>query len=166
MRLIQKNLLALILFFALSACGFQLRGETQLPTNMKRVHIGIADQFSPLARELSAALKRAGAVVENQSGEGIAEISIPTHTIQTDVLSVSDAARVQEFIVRYRLELNIIGSDGKALLSQIPIELSREFSYDQTQALGAANEEALIKKELQRDMLRAVMNRISAIKRE
>lgn len=158
-----KRFTLAILLGALSACGFQLRQDIQLPATMQRVHIAIDDNHSPIARDLAVALTRAGATVEVNSADGIAELSIPVNVQSTEVLSVSDAARVQEFIVRHRLEMSITGSDGKVLLDKTEINLNRDFSYDQTQALGAANEEALIKKELQTEMVRAVMNRIGAL---
>ena len=36
----------------LSACGYHLRGEAQLPPGMERVHVDSSDQFGPLKRKV------------------------------------------------------------------------------------------------------------------
>ena len=43
------------------------------------------------------------------------------------------------------------------------MELDRDFTYDETQALGAAAEEELLRKELQREMVREILRRIALI---
>src|ERR1700682_6234926 len=136
----------------LSACGFHMRGEVQLPAGMQRVHVQIADPYSPLGRDLEAALKRSGAKVENAAGEGIAEISIPAVSIAPIVRSVGANAFVNEFSMVYHVEMQITDANGKILMPKQVTEHSREFTFDQTQAIGTSAEQDEIKKEMERDM--------------
>jgi LPS-assembly lipoprotein len=148
--------------FALSACGFHMRGEVRLPPAMQRVHVQIADPYSPLGRDLESALKRAGAKVENAAGEGIAEISIPAVSIAPVVRSVGANAFVNEFSMVYHVEMQITDANGKVLMPKQVIEHSREFTFDQTQAIGTSAEQDEIKKEMERDMVPALLRRIEA----
>jgi len=154
--------LTLLAALALSACGFHMRGEVRLPPGMQRVNVQIADPYSPLVRDLEAALARSGAKVENAAGEGIAEISIPAISLAPVVRSVGANAFVNEFSMVYHVEMQITDANGKTLMPRSVIEHSREFTFDQTQAIGTSAEQDEIKKEMERDMVQALLRKIEA----
>lgn len=155
----------LVLLAAMVAgCGFRLREEVALPEALARVRIDSPDPYGALERDLAAALERAGAdVVEDPAG--VAVLRIPVDAMATEPLSVSEAARVQEYLVRYRVELEAVDAENAVLLPLAPIELTRDYSFDETQALGAAAEEELLRKELRREMVQQVLRRIERIAR-
>lgn len=157
-----RPLLILAAAASLGACGFHLRGEAKLPSGMQRVHLSVADPYSPLKRDLEAALGRSGATLAGAPGDGVAEISIPAVSIAPVVRSVGANAFVNEFSMVYHVELEISGPDGKLLLPRQTIEHKREFTFDQTQAIGTSAEQDEIKKEMERDMVQDVLRRIEA----
>ncbi|HET9190495.1 MAG TPA: LPS assembly lipoprotein LptE [Rudaea sp.] len=149
----------------LSACGFQLRGEAKLPADLQRVHVAVSDAFSPLKRDIEAALARSGATVESAPGEHVAEITLSAVALAPVVRSVGANATVNEFSMVYHVELGIQGSDGKTLLTPQVIEHSRAYTFDQTQAIGSNAEQDEIKKSMERDMVDAIMRKIDAVAR-
>ena len=66
---ILRNIVIIACVLTLSACGFKMRGEANLSAALQRVHVQSADPFSPLKRDLDAALARSGAKVEDKSGD-------------------------------------------------------------------------------------------------
>jgi len=149
----------------LVGCGFHLAKEAQLPASMQRVHIAIADAGSPLAKDLAKALPRSGVTVVDQAGPGVAVMNITANSISTDVLSVGGNARANEYALRYHVEFEVDDAAGVAILPKQTIELSREFTFDATQALGVAAEVDLLTKELERDMVQTILRRIDAMSR-
>lgn len=149
----------------LCACGFHMRKEAVLPPGMATVVVQGADPFSPLGRDLAVALERAGSTVVDKTGDGVAVMNITTNRIGTDVLSVGGNARANEYSMRYHVEFNVSDSAGKAVLDRQVIELSREYTFDATQATAVAAEEDLLRKELQREMVQAIMRRLDALGR-
>jgi LPS-assembly lipoprotein len=147
----------------LTGCGFHLRKEAELPAGMQRVHVEIADPSSALARDLSKALSRSGATVVAEAGEGVAELKIGANTLSTDVLSVGGTARANEYALRLHVEFEVTDAAGTAILPKQTIELSREFTFDATQALGVAAETDLLGKELERDMVQTILRRLEAL---
>ena len=161
-----RKIFVLASALTLSACGFQLRGEANLSAELQRVHVQIADQFSPLKRDLEAALARSGAKVEEKSADGIAEISLTNVSLAPVVRSVGASAFVNEFSMIYHVELSISGADGKSLLPLQTIEHSREFTFDQSQAIGTNVEQDEIKKEMERDMVATIVRKVDAAGRK
>lgn len=155
-----------VVVLALSACGFQLRGEAKLPADLQRVNVAVSDAFSPLKRDVEAALARSGATVENAPGDHIAEITLSAVSLAPVVRSVGANATVNEFSMVYHVELSIRGSDGKTLLPTQVIEHSRDYTFDQTQAIGSNAEQDEIKKGMERDMVQAIMFKIASVGHE
>jgi LPS-assembly lipoprotein len=155
----------LALGLALAGCGFHLRGEVHLAAELERVHVQSADPFGPLKRDLEAALARAGAKVEPAPGDGVAEVSLAAVSLAPIVRSVGANAFVNEFSMVYHVELEITDGAGKTLLPKQVIEQSRVYTFDQTQAIGTGAEQDEIKKEMERDMVQAVLRKIEAVGR-
>ncbi len=148
---------------AIAGCGFHLRQEANLPATMKKVHIQISDPTSPLAKELAKALPRSGTEVVETVEPGVAVMNISANTFSTDVLSVGGNARATEYSLRYHVEFEVEDAGGTALLPKQTIELSRDFTFDASQALGVAAEVDLLTRELQRDMTQTILRRLEAI---
>ena len=157
-----RHSIALVAMLALplAACGFHLRREAQLPPSMQRMHIEIADASSPLAKGLAKALPRSGVQVVDAAGAGAAVMRIGANTLSTEVLSVGGNARATEYVLRYHVEFAVDDAAGTAIVPKQTIELSRDFTFDASQALGVAAETDLLGKELQRDMVQAILRRI------
>ena len=156
--------LLLLILASLAGCGFQLRGEAELPAVARTVTIEAVDPLSPLKRDLEAAFKRAGATVKDAGGEGVATLKLPLMRLSTEPVSVSSQVRGKEYRVRYEVEVELTAPDGSVLLPRTKIELTREYSYDETQALGAQAEEELLRKEMARDMVQQVLRRVERAK--
>src|SRR3569833_2043064 len=129
----------------LTACGFHMRGEVTLPRGLQRVHVQIADPFSPLKRDLEAALRRGGATIEKNPGTDVADVIISAVSIGPVGRSVGANAYVNEFSMIYHVELQISDANNKVLIPKQVIEHSREFTFDQTQAIGTTAEQDEIK---------------------
>ena len=160
--------LVVITLFTLTivACGFHLREEVRLPSGMQRLSIQGADSLSPLGRDLRKALTRAGAEVVEASGERSSVLRIGSNVLKTDVLSVGGNARANEYTIRYHVEFDVVSATGVSLLPVQTIELTRDFTFDASQALGIAAEQDLLTDELQRDMVQAILRRLEAIGHE
>ena len=148
---------------ALAGCGFHLRKEANLPASMKKVHVQGADPTSPLVKELVKALPRSGTEVVDAVAADVAVMNISANAFSTDVLSVGGNARATEYALRYHVEFEVQDAGGTALLPKQTIELTRDFTFDASQALGVAAEVDLLTQELQRDMTQAILRRLEAM---
>ena len=154
---------SLIVAALLAGCGFQLRKEAELPASMQRVHLEISDPSSQLAKDLGKALVRSGSQVVDGMGADVAVMKFTANTFSTDVLSVGGNARANEYAIRYHVEFEVQDAAGTSILPRQTIDLSRDFTFDATQALGVAAETDLLSKELERDMVQAILRRLEVL---
>lgn len=159
--LLVTALLALVLLAG--GCGFQLRGEVSLPETMQRLRLDMADAGPPIRRELAESLQRGGVTLVPPDDTDSALLRVPVNLAFTEALTISEQARVREFAVRHRVVLEVRAADGTVLLPQQEILLERDFVFDETDALGVAGQEEVLRRDLEREMVRAILRRIESI---
>lgn len=164
MQIIGRAILVTALL-ALAGCGFHLREQAQLPESLKKLHLEVADPGSLLVRDLPDALERAGATIEATGGPGIATLRVPVSSLGPEALSVGATARVREYTMRYKVEVEAVDAAGAVVMPRQAIELTRDYTFDETQAVGVAAQEDELKKQLQRDMVQAILRRLAALGR-
>lgn len=145
---------------AFSACGFQLRGESDLPAAMERTHLALADENGELARALRPLLESAGAELVT-AGEDGATLLVDQDRMRREILTVGRQARVSEFQLRYQVRFMLRDASGATLVPERSLELTRDFTFDEASVLGKANEEELLREELYGEMARLILFHLS-----
>jgi len=158
--------LSIAMLAALAGCGFHLRGNINLSSSLSRVRVTSSDPGGPLKANIEDTLRRSGATIEVNPGDGIAEIKMTGVASSTNVGSVGTNARVNEFVMVYHVDLEITDGQGKVILPKQPIELNRRFTFDQTQAIATGAEQEQIQREMVRDVTQAIVRKIDVLQRK
>lgn len=157
--------LPVLLALLLSACGFHLREPLTLPPDLAGVQIVARDPYSPLAQSLTRSIERAGVVVAERRGPGVALLRILSERWDSQAISVDQFGRAQEFTLRYAAVFTLEGINGEELVPQQVIELSRDYVSLPRNSSGSESEREMLSRELQREMAAAVLRRIDAVNR-
>jgi LPS-assembly lipoprotein len=154
--------LALLALTALTAgCGFQLRGQAELP---------FETLFIPGSTPLVVELKRnvvAGSRTRLVASPGEAQAVLGFTQEQRDkiILSFNTAGRVSEYQLRYRVGFRVTDSKGgQVYLPTSEIQLTRDVSYSDEQVLAKEAEEVQLYRDMQRDMVQLIMRRLVTAK--
>ena len=155
---------AAVLVFALLAagCGFHLQGAVRTPPEMARTYVDAVDEYSPFYRELRRALIAEGVELVEDAASATAILAISVDVTDQRVLSVSARNVPTEYEVYYTIEYSI-ASGEKVLLRTRDVTLTRDYTYDTTQVLGKAREEAVLREDIVRNLVRIVLTQISSI---
>jgi len=150
----------------LSACGFQLRQSQALPASLSPLRMEIVDPYSDLGGDLGEALQRAGLALSEGGASGpVARLQISRDEVGLAPLTIGTSGRVQEYALRYVVQISLTDVDGGVVLPRQEIELSRDYAFDTAESLGSPGEEEVVREELRRDMVAAIMRRIEAAAR-
>ncbi|MES2347253.1 MAG: LPS assembly lipoprotein LptE [Pseudomonadota bacterium] len=158
----------LALSLVLSACGFHLRGDgghytLPFPT----MYVGLPES-SPLAIDLKRNIRANGgtAIVNSpKDADGVIEvISDPEKTRTKSILSLNSNGRVRQYLLSYNIVFRVLDKQGKELLGNTQLLLTRPIDFNETQLLAKEQEEALLYKDMQTDLVQQMMRRIAAIK--
>lgn len=154
--------LLLALCLALGACGFQLRRELALPAGLDAIRVETGDPYGALQRHLEQALQRAGASTAEGSP---AVLRVLSARIEQKPLSIGIGGRVQEYLLQYHAEIELLDGSGRSVLPRQALELEREYRFDTGDALGSPGEEEVLRRDLERAMGEAILRRIDAVLR-
>lgn len=156
------SLLLAILAFALSGCGFQLRGEADLPPEMLLTHMDVDDPYSTLARRVQTLLEQNG-VQFVSADRATAILEIPLNQVSTSVLTIADNARVREYRVSHTVQFRLLDAGGTELLTLQTLRQSREVSFDEQKILASSREQEYLKQDLAEDLARLLVSRLESV---
>ncbi|RZT08098.1 LPS-assembly lipoprotein [Duganella sp. CF402] len=153
---------------ALTGCGFHLRGDSghyTLP--FPTLYVGLPES-SPLAIDLKRNIRaNGGTTVVNaaKDADGVIEVlTNPEKTKTKTILSLNSNGRVRQYLLTYNIVFRVLDKQGNELLGPTTITLTRPIDFNETQLLAKEQEEALLYKDMQTDLVQQMMRRIAAVK--
>ena len=153
---------ALMLTVTLSSCGFQLRGQYELPFSSVFISTyGASVIASALKRELTNIPTK----LMPSAKDADAQLNIFEDRRERQILSLSGAGRVREYELKLRVSYQLVDAKGSVFIPTSEIQLSRILSYDDSRIIAKQQEEALLYQDMERDAVGQILRRMTAIKR-
>jgi LPS-assembly lipoprotein len=146
----------------LAACGFQLRGDVVIP--FRDLYI-TAPANSPIAADLTRKLQATNTKLAASAAVADGRLAIVDEFRDKIILSLSAAGRVIEYQFKLRVAYQLTDSKGAVLIERSEVNLLRNMSYDDAFVLAKQQEEALLFKDMQNDVVQQILRRLSQVKR-
>lgn len=146
----------------LAACGFQLRGSYSLPYESLFVDM-------PDASVVGAGLKRqiragTGTRLADNKDDAQGVFIQVTDLRERQILSLSTAGRVREVRLRFRYAYRVVDPKGRELVAITGIEITRDLTYDDSAVLAKEQEELVLWRDMENDLIQQLMRRLAAVK--
>jgi LPS-assembly lipoprotein len=153
-----SSTLVLLTVLLLTACGYHLRGELDLPSELKSIYL---EGASPQLREQFKKAVESSAVqlVDTRAAAGMI-VTIANEENLKRSLSLGAGGRSNQYGLEYRLNYEITDAKEKILQKSQPIEVRREYFNDQQLILGKDNEEIVIRTEMYQQAVRTIINQV------
>ena len=148
---------------ALAGCGFQLRGSATLPDSLKIMYIQGISLQQGLGLELKRGLTRNDVVVLDSYQKGSAVLTVLDNKYERRVLSVGSDAKVSEYGLHGSLTFKVTAEGDQIMIESQKVEAQRDYRFDQNEVLAADQEEELLRKELNQQLVQSVLRRLSAL---
>jgi len=146
----------------LAACGFQLRGTTQLPFKTVYVQAPVTSQF---ALQLKRAVEAATTTrVTDSAGHAEVVLQILNELQEKEILSLTGGGRVSEFLLRYRVSFRLTDRLNREHIPASEIVLRRDYTFDDEQLLAKESEEALLFRDMRTHAVQQLLRRLQATK--
>jgi LPS-assembly lipoprotein len=146
----------------LSGCGWRLQGTTRLSPVMATTYVETDDRFTDFNRALRESLQASGARLASKPEEATAVVRIIRDQSGQRVLTVSARNTPEEYEVFYMVEYSVNGRTEELIAPQ-KIELTRDYSYDETTVLAKQREQAVLREALARDLAGLVIRRLASL---
>lgn len=158
----RRRLLLAGLALGLAGCGFRLRGQQTMA--LRTVYLAVPPN-SPVGAEIARNLRASGDVTlvnERKQAQGIVELLGETRDRQ--VLAVNAQGRAREFTLILATRFRVVAPDGTELLAPTTLSARRDISINDADILAREQEEGLLYRDMQSDIVRQMINRIAAIR--
>jgi len=159
---LSSRALALALALVLAGCGFRLRGTAEVPFETLYVPGATSGIALDLKRNIQAGTK---ARVVDDPGKADAVLQFTEETRQKEILSLTGTGRVREFQLRYRVAFRVHDGKGAEYVPTNTIQLTRDVTFNDSEILAKEQEEQLLFRDMQFDMVQQIMRRLAAAKR-
>ena len=154
--------IALTAAAVLAGCGFQLRQTPPLP--MRSIALVGFSKTSPLAAALKKELERAGVALRDNPAQAEAVFDALADAREKTVAASTAAGQVREVQLRVRLRFRVASPAGQLLLPPSDLLLTRDMSYNESAALAKQQEELLLYRAMEDDIVAQVLRRLASVK--
>jgi LPS-assembly lipoprotein len=158
----RRHFLAAFAALTLAGCGFQLRGPR--PLAFSTIHVGISNQ-TEFGTALRRRIRTSGTteIVEDPSRADV-RLEILRNQPEREILTLSGAGKVREFELRHVITFRLVDRAGTELIHPTSISAKRQYNFDDSQVLAKEQEEALLFRDMQGDLIEQLMRRLTAVK--
>ena len=144
-----------------SACGFRLRGTAEVPFQSLYVPGATSGIALDLKRNVQAGT-RARVVDDPKDADAVLQFTEESRA--KEILSLTAAGRVREFQLRYRVGFRVHDGKGADFVPSNVIQLTRDVTFNDAEILAKEQEEQLLFRDMQADMVQQILRRLAAAK--
>ena len=156
------RLIAAVPVLPLAGCGFEPRRPPTLPYGTVQL-VGFP-QRSAFTEELKRSIEASGStrVVESVAQAQVVLEALEDHRDKS-VAAQTGAGQVREFTLRTTLRFRVRTPSGRLLIRDTELQLSRDMTYNETNALAKEQEETILYRAMQSDIVDQVLRQLAAV---
>ena len=147
----------------LAGCGFRLRGTAEVPFQTLYLPGATSGIALDLKRYIQAGTN---ARVVDDAAKADAIMQFTEEGRLKEVLSLTGTGKVREFQLRYRVGFRVHDGKGTDFVPQSVIQLTRDVTFNDTEILAKEQEEQILFRDMQTDMVQQILRRLAAAKRQ
>lgn len=145
----------------LVACGFQLKGSAQWPLELAELSVSSPDPTTVFMRELMTELRATGVASTSASANGVPLLMIERQNLYREALTISQDARVQEYVLYLEVGFSLFGANGESIISDQSLRLSRDYRFQDDAILASRREEEFLERNLARSMAVLLLDEVA-----
>lgn len=155
-----RHLLCLVLLgCTLTACGFQLRGQYRF--DFDSIDLSGMNN-SEFYRTVKLQLQTNQLKVNPPEGAAI-KLNLLSEQRERSIVTFSASGRAREVRLNYTVQFSVTDKQADYLIATSELNQRRELTYSDDQILGKEAEENRLYREMQEDMARQIIGRLSSL---
>lgn len=147
--------------FAITACGFHLRGTVPISDSIHRLAIEPHTPDLPLHREIRTLLRSSGVLIVSPSQKPDAILYIISDEFIVEDTSIGADGRIREKSYTYASTFELKTPQGQTLLPVQRVQSQRLIEFDPDLALAQTMQAQIVKEENRRDVANQLVRRLA-----
>lgn len=160
-----RIVLALLTAILAAGCGFQLRGSTSALLPYKTLNLALPQKDSDLAVWLQRYIRSSGSTtLTDKAEEADAVLQQLYDNRAKSILSVNAQGQVREYRLQVSYGFRVVDAKGRILVPPNEITVTRDMTYDASAVLAKEQEETLLWRDINFDVVAQIMRRLAITK--
>jgi LPS-assembly lipoprotein len=152
--------LILTLCLLASACGFHLRGPQPLPFDS--IYLAVS-AYSDMGADLRRQIRANGHTeIVDTAADAQVQLQVIADMRDKVILSLDTNGQVREYELRQHFSFKVVDAKGREVIPATDINTKREVTFSDGQLLAKEQEESQLYRDMQLDVVRRLMSRLSA----
>lgn len=151
----------LLIVILITGCGFKLRGFVDLPPWLNNIAIVAHDAHRDLVPMLKDQLQAYKLNVISDPTKAAYLLIIEKDLSQQIITSISASTTPRQYQLVYTVQYSLIKADGQPIISSNSVSITRQLTVNNDRILGSDSEGMMIHREMHRDAVMQIINRIS-----
>ena len=146
----------------LAGCGFQLRRSAALP--FRTLYAGFAST-SAVGAEFQRRVRVAqDTELVDDPKKAEARLEVLREQREREIVAFSSTGRAREYQLRLRFGFRVVDAQGRELLPPTELLLTRDIASSDIEIVAKQQEEELLYREMQSDLVQQLLRRLAAIR--
>lgn len=155
MKTLTQVLFSLVFLATLSGCGFQLRGDYQLPQSLDTISLH-SNVSKELKSQMEQRLVHSGITVSKSDSDY--QLALRSDQLERRTLSLFESGQVAEYELLYQVNYQLL-KNNQVLLEKTA-EVARDYQDDPNFALAKTREREMLVNEMRAEASRIILQHI------
>ncbi|MDQ7988080.1 MAG: LPS assembly lipoprotein LptE [Candidatus Dactylopiibacterium sp.] len=157
--MLRRSFLAALALVSLAACGFHLRGPQTLPFSTIYLGMNPYEDFTANAKRLIATT--GSTQVVDTLAQAEVQLVVARNEREKYILTLNANGTVREYQLRQRFGFRVLDRVGQEITPYSEIYVTRDVSFSQGLELAKEQEDALLYRDMENDILQQLMRRLA-----
>ena len=160
-RTLSRGVVAGLTVALLTGCGFHLRGKVDLSSNL--TPLAIAGNDVELISVIREALEFSEAQVVDEASSAQAVLRLRQSDYTRNVRTTDGRGLATSYLLIYRVRFDAVNRDGKVVMQEGSLRLTRDLDFDANQILQKESEQRFLIEDMQREIAQNILRRLSSV---
>ena len=159
MRILKHIVAPTLLMMLLTGCGFQLRGNIEIPQEWLALHLVTSSPNGELAKGVRSSFSNNG-VQWLEASDANYVLQLGDEKFERRNLSIGANARAAEFELTLSTTLQVRDAKGKEVVPQSDVVVHKIMTHDPSNVTGKVEESNLLRREMRQELVQQLMRNI------
>lgn len=162
-KLVSRTVTVFLLFSAVTACGFHLRGNIPLPDQIKNMYVQA--QNGPFKEKMEEVLVNGGATIVSVVEAASATLVVLESQVERTVGTLDERGKANSYQLVYRVKYELVDAEGVKLRTATVRENSR-YDFDPDTVLETESEEEELIVEMEEAIALRIVRQLATVSLE
>jgi LPS-assembly lipoprotein len=158
-----QKILICMLALLTAACGWHLRGTMTAQATIDRLYLTAREAHGDLVNELRQMLQAGNVSLVESADQAPYRLSLLEERSDRRVVGVGGDALASAYELTLEADYEIRDSHNQLLIPIATSSVTRSYDYSPSDATSASQQEALLHREMRRDLAQQILRRLYAV---